>query len=235
MRLRSDMPRKHLSHHSHQTRQESWQCSLAPTSRLSHTSHHQGDLPLNGDHGGNTITEQWPIYLETGHLQLSDVFWGVSFWHPGGSLLSFFHSPLTTRKWHTLLMLACSLTFLSVLPQSTLCNVSVLLQICEVKLQSFGYDVSYHNYTWERYHERISCQCIMLHQGYHEKERYHMYHDNVSCFGYDVSCHDNMDDVFCSLCTFVSYSFSDGFVINILILLPGRQNWVGEFILTIMW
>ena len=119
MRLRSDMPRKHLSHHSHQTRQESWQCSLAPTSRLSHTSHHQGDLPLNGDHGGNTITEQWPIYLDTGHLQLSDVFWGVSFWHPGGSLLSFFHSPLTTRKWHTLLMLACSLTFLSVLPQST--------------------------------------------------------------------------------------------------------------------
>ena len=234
MRLRSDMPRKHLSHHSHQTRQESWQCSLAPTSRLSHTSHHQGDLPLNGDHGGNTITEQWPIYLDTGHLQLSDVFWGVSFWHPGGSLLSFFHSPLTTRKWHT--FDACLLFDIFVCSSSVnTCNVSVLLQICEVKLQSFGYDVSYHNYTWERYHERISCQCIMLHPGYHEKERYHMYHDNVSCFGYDVSCHDYMDDVFCSLCTFVSDSFSDGFVINILILLPGHQNWVGEFISTIMW
>ena len=53
------------------------------------------------------------------------------------------------------------------------------------------------------------------------RERYHMYHDNVSCFGYDVSCHDYMEDVFCS---FVSDSFSDGFVINILILLPGHQN-----------
>ena len=29
-------------------------------------------------------------------------------------------------------------------------HLGIHFQVCDVKLQSFGYDVSYHNYTWER-------------------------------------------------------------------------------------
>ena len=97
-------------------------------------------------------------------------------------------------------MLACSLTFLSVLPQSTHAMYQFFSRFVKLSFRALAMMSA----TTTTHGKGIMNHGIM--RGYH---------DNVSCFGYDVSCHDYIEDVFCPLRTFVSDSFSDGFVIDI--------------------
>ena len=101
---------------------------------------HHRRLPFQNQH---SLLSQVLLYVQNvkqlnktnpkGHLQLSNVFWGVSFWHTGRS---------------------CKYVFCLLIPRwerfPSFCYICILFKVCNVKLQSFGYDVSYHNYTWER-------------------------------------------------------------------------------------